>query len=185
MTNEVELNRFYSANNARMGVENIFLGGFRMENKINLEEMIFLELNRRIDRKVTLETKAVGSIASISLMLTILFQFIKELPSLAEFPTFKEICRILYILPFILGVFLLVAFGVMLLPRTIAFFAPDELLKLYRDKERSDDEKEQYLLKECDEYITASNSNAKNSIIIFLDFHKFICINLFHNSIPP
>lgn len=150
-----------------------------MENKINLEEMIFLELNRRIDRKITLETKAVGSIASISLMLTILFQFVKELPSLAEFPTFKEICLILYVSPFILGVLLLVAFGLMLLPRTIAFFAPDELLKLYRDKERNDDEKEQYLLKECDEYISENEKTVQK----LLKYNRQIFYGLFIQTI--
>ncbi|MBQ8014071.1 MAG: hypothetical protein IJ257_06735 [Treponema sp.] len=126
-----------------------------MSNRIRIEDLIHRELDRSLEMKNSLETKAVGYLTVIALILTILVQLWFEIPKNILDEKIKLVCIVFFITFFGLGVLLLILCAIMLLPRPIDHLRIDDLMNRYEEPSENDDAD---LLKEMED-CSAVNEN--------------------------
>ena len=109
-----------------------------MDSKINLEEFILHQLDWSLERKSRLETKAVGYITAVALIIGVLGNFIGDIKSFDICPLFKWFCFGGYILLFLICGKILYLCSRMLLPREIGYFDSEKLIDKYWKQESTD-----------------------------------------------
>lgn len=124
------------------------------ENKISLEELILKQLDWSLEMKSRLEAKAVGYLAFITLILTILSDFLKDVYPSNICSLFKWTCIGFFIATFIVGLILLVLCAKMLLPKNIEYFSCKKLMDLHYETKNSDNsDNDDYILSENEKFI--------------------------------
>ena len=155
-----------------------------MDSKINLEELILTQLDRSLEMKNRLETKAIGYITAIALILTILENFIEAVYELKLHLLLKWGFLSFYILVFLLGLVLLFLCTKMLLPKKISYFDANKLLDFYNKlSEKKEINSDEVILSENKKYIAINTTtieildsyNKKVSHgLLFLVFGMFV-----------
>lgn len=120
-----------------------------MSNRIKIEDLIQKELDRSLEEKSKLETKAVGYLTVIALVMTILVQLWIEVHKVSIDGKLRLICIIFFFFFFGLGVLLLILSSAMLLPRLVDYLRMDDLIEYYQDPSEDDDQSLISRMKEC------------------------------------
>ena len=110
-----------------------------MANRIRIEDLLLRELDRSLEMKNGLETKAVGYLAVISLLLTLFIQMWLELRKLVMCEQLSRICVVFFSTLFGIGTILLILCSLMLFPKRIDHIRFSELREIYNDPSDSDD----------------------------------------------
>lgn len=106
-----------------------------MKNKINVEEMIIQQINQNLEIKDRIESKAVGYLAVITLILTMLGQFMEYIKSAQICILFKNTSIVFCVLLFLYGTGLLIFCISIIFPKRVSYFNVDELVE-FRKKNR-------------------------------------------------
>lgn len=105
------------------------------ENKINLPEMILNATDRQLGDKVSIESKAVGYLAFVALMMAIVSELFPNVINVTkkDCPLFCNLSFVLFVLTFVAGIALIITCALVLFPRRISYFQPEVLMELYKD----------------------------------------------------
>lgn len=112
-----------------------------MKNKINVEEMIIQQINQNLEIKDRIESKAVGYLAVITLILTMLGQFMEYIKSAQICILFKNTSIVFCVLLFLYGTGLLIFCISIIFPKRVSYFNVDELVEFRKkNPDGNDDE---------------------------------------------
>ncbi len=138
----------------------------KSKNKININDLIIKEVDRSIDMRGRIESKAVGSMSAVALILNIVLNFIIESRKLTICINFKVAYMLFYIATFLIGVTLLLFFVLMLFPQKTGYFDADLLFKLRENKEKENNDADSKIISECEQSI-AVNDDTMNRMLKF------------------
>lgn len=112
-----------------------------VKNKINVEEMIIQQINQNLEIKDRIESKAVGYLAVITLILTMLGQFMEYIKSAQICILFKNTSIGFCVLLFLYGAGLLIFCISIIFPKRVSYFNVDELAEFRKkNPDGNDDE---------------------------------------------
>ncbi|MBR6198923.1 MAG: hypothetical protein IKQ61_01520 [Spirochaetales bacterium] len=110
------------------------------ENKINLEELIVKQLDWLLELKNRDETKSIGYLTAITLMMTILAQFSSEIYKMNIISTtYRKLILLFYGIVFCFGVVILLLCAIQLLRKNIHYFNVEKLINLRKNENEYDD----------------------------------------------
>lgn len=144
-----------------------------MKKDFDLENMMLNEVEHSISLKDKIETKAVGYISGVALILNILLGFYSEGKKI-DCELARRLCMIFFILSFFVGAILLLCFSIMLFPRTREKLNFNEILSFRQNAELSSDEISKQIIENCQSCIETNNKTAKKLKI----YNKIISIGL-------
>lgn len=160
-----------------------------MENKINLQELMLRQIDLSLTMKSSVETKAVGYLTVVSLILGILIDFVIETYQIVMHPVFKFIMLGFYCSSFIAGIIVLCCCSIILYPRNIAHLDADDLLNLHNLMKSKECDADEFLIEEAEEILQINNETvrrldilnrkASNGMIAVVTLFVFSCISFF------
>lgn len=128
------------------------------QGKINLEEMIVKEVDRSIEMKGKIESKAASYMVGVTLMLGILLEYIAAMKTQTLCPQFEILCKLCFVASFAIGAVLLLLFAYTLLPRPSKYFDADWLIKLQADGTKTSADNDKKIIEKCKNFVSVNDS---------------------------
>lgn len=106
-----------------------------MESRINLEDLLLHQLDRTFEMKGRLESKAVGFLTAIALIIGTLVNFLLHMLDLDICPIFKWLCFWVYVVLFTFSVILFLISAFTLKPKKTQWLEFNELFDLFKQSD--------------------------------------------------